>query len=107
MKKTDKLKQDFKKHGYKLKSQTDGLLVFETDNEYYKENVDKKIHAKHPIFTNEHGEQIGNKSTCIIHSICAHCNVYLKENKCPECGREYGIVTMKPHIPYPDEINRR
>jgi len=107
MKKTDQLKQDYKKHGYRLKSQKDGVLVFDTDREYYKKNVDKDVHAKHPIFSNDHGEQIGSKSTCIIHSKCAHCNCYLIENKCPQCKRVYRIVTTKPHIPYPDEINRR
>lgn len=104
MKKTDLLKQDYKAHGYKVAEEKDGLIIFDTDREYYAKNVDKKIHKEHPIFTDKHGEQIGNKATCIIHSVCGYCNCYLVDNKCPKCDREYGnFQTLKPHIPYPDE----
>jgi rRNA maturation protein Nop10 len=104
---TEKLKEDFKKHGYRVQSEKPGLIVFDTDREYYKKHVDKKIHATHPIFTDEHGVQEGDKSTVIVHSMCGHCNEYLEENKCPKCGREYGrFQTAKPHIPYPDELKK-
>ena len=106
MKHTDKLKLDYKKHGYKIAEESDGFIVFDTDREYNKKHIDKSISKTHPIFTDEHGEQIGDKSTCVIHSLCGHCNCYLKDNKCPECGRVYGIRTMKAHIPYPDEIKK-
>jgi len=106
MKKVDKLKQDYQDHGYKIKSEKDGLIIFDTDKEFYKQNVDKKIDREHPIFTDKRGEQIGNKSTCIIHSICGHCNIYLEDNKCPKCQREFKqFQVKKPHIAYPDELN--
>ncbi len=105
MKKTDKLKKDFAIHGYKVQEEKDGLIIFDTDREFYKENVDKKIDKTHPIFTDKHGKQEGDKSTVILHSLCAHCNTYLVDNKCPECGRVFGkLRTLKPHIPYPDEL---
>lgn len=104
MKKTDKLKADYQIHGYKVAEERPGFIVFDSDREYNKKHIDKKIAKTHPIFTDDHGEQIGDKATCIIHSICGHCNCYLVDDTCPECGKVYKIRTLKPHIPYPDEM---
>lgn len=104
MNQIEKLKEDYQNHGYDTVEESPGRVVFETDAEKYKENVDPKIHAKHPIFTNKFGQQKGNKSRCVIHSFCAKCKMRLAGDTCPKCGKVYKLVNRKPHIPYPNEI---
>jgi hypothetical protein len=105
MKRIDALKEDYKKHGYSLISEKNGVLVFDTDSDFYQKNVKTEIHKTHPIFTDKFGKQVGNKSTCIVHNMCGHCKVHLIGDTCPICKRKYKIKIRKPHIPYPEEAN--
>ena len=92
---------DYKRHGYKLTKNENGVMEFDCDHKYNKQHIDRELAKTHPIFDED---SKGMRSKVIIKSICGRCNAPIIDNKCSKCGREIKIIDHKMHIPTLGEL---
>jgi hypothetical protein len=94
--------KDYKDHGYKLKSNKDGVLVFETDFNYNK--INNKRDKDHPIFLDD---KHGTGSRVTMKSYCNRCKNIIIDGKCSICNRTFKMPTAKGHIDHLFEVEAR